>query len=365
RGFDGYAGSAVIKTYNSANDTWTGVSSLLAPFSPTVGGYMVFIRGDRSANAFNSPVTSTVLRTKGELTQGDQSTIIVPAKQFVAVGNPYAAPLDLRKIDQSENLFFYLWDPNLGTGSGYGAYQTLKKNSKGDYIAVPGGGSYSAKDNNLIQSGSAFFAYNKKGGYLTIAESSKADNNTNNIAFTPASVADQQQELTIRLYGIDATGNAILQDGVMQDFDDTYSDSVDEMDARKSINTSENLSIKTGGELLSIESKHTITTNDTTFLNLTTLKVQNYRFEIDASNLSANGLQGFLEDAYLNTKTPLTMGGVTDYNFSIINTPAAYAADRFRIVFQPTHALAVTITSITAKQQGKDIAVAWKVDNQG
>ena len=91
---------------------------------------MVFIRGDRSANAFNSPVTPTVLRTKGTLYTGDQPTITVPAKQFIAVSNPYAAPLDLRKIDQSKNLFFYVWDPNLGSGSGYGAYQTLKKNGK-------------------------------------------------------------------------------------------------------------------------------------------------------------------------------------------------------------------------------------------
>ena len=107
-----------------------------------------------------------------------------------------------------------------------------------------------------------------------------------------------------------------------------------------------------------------MTANDTTFLNLTTVKVQNYRLEIDASSLSANGMQGFLEDNYLETKTPLNMSGITDYNFAMVNIPAAYAADRFRIVFQPTHALAVTITSVTAKQQGNNIAVAWKVDNQ-
>ncbi len=364
KGFDAASGSPSIKTYNSATNTWTGVNSLLAPFSATAGGYLVFIRGDRSANSVTSPVTPTVLRTKGQLYTGDQPTITVTPKQFIAVSNPYAAPLDLRKIDQSKNLFYYVWDPNLGSGSGYGAYQTLKKNGKGNYIAVPGGGSYSAKNNNLIQSGSAFFVYNKKGGYLTITEDSKADNTTDIVAFTPATATDQQPELTVQLYGIDASGNATLQDGVLQDFDDTYSDSVDEMDAQKPVNLSENLSIRTQGQLLAVESKHSMTTNDTTFLNLTTVKVQNYRFEIDASNLSANGMQGFLEDSYLGTKTPLNMSGVTDYNFAMVNIPGAYAADRFRIVFQPTHALAVTITSLTASQKGKNIAVEWKVDNQ-
>jgi SprB repeat len=363
RGFDAYASSPVIKTYNSANDTWVGVPSLLTSFSGTVGGYMVFIRGDRTANAFTSPVTSTVLRTKGKLTQGDQATITVPAKEFVAVGNPYAAPLDLRKVDQPKNLFFYVWDPNLGNS--YGAYQTLKKNGKGNYVAVPGGGSYSAKDNNLIQSGSAFLVYNKKGATLTISESSKADDNTDKVAFTPAGIENLEQELTIRLYSIDASGNPTIADGVMQDFDDQYSDSVDEMDAKKSVNTSENLAIKTGRELLSIESKHTLTANDTTFLNLTTVKIQNYRFEIDASELSSKGIRGYLEDSYLKIRAPLDMRGVTNYDFSIVNTPAAFVTDRFRIVFQPSLILPVTIASITASQKGKNVAVEWKVDNQG
>ena len=352
----------VIKTYNSANDTWVGVNSLLTPFSNTVGGYMVFIRGDRSANLYNSPVTSTVLRTKGELYQGSQATITVTPKQFIPVSNPYAAPLDLRKIDQSQNLFFYVWDPNLG--SNYGGYQTLVKTRSGNYIAIPGGGSYSATDNNLIQSGSAFFVFNNNGGKLTISENSKADINTTKVAFTPATVQDQQQELAIHLYSLDASGNTTVADGVMQDFDTSYSNNVDGMDAKKSVNTSENLSIKSNGQLLAFESKQTITANDTTFLNLANVKVQKYRFEISASNLTGNGMQGFLEDNYLKTRTPLDMSGVTDYDFAMVNIAGAYAPDRFRIVFAPTLVLPVHITSITANQKGKDIAVEWKTEDQ-
>jgi len=362
RGFDGYAAAPVIKTYNSANDTWVGVNSLLTPFSNTVGGYMVFIRGDRSANVYNSPVTSTVLRTKGELYQGSQAAITVTPKQFIPVSNPYAAPLDLRKIDQSQNLFFYVWDPNLG--SNYGGYQTLVKNASGNYIAVPGGGSYSATDNNLIQSGSAFFVFNNNGGNLTISENSKADINTTRVAFTPATVQDQQQELAVHLYSLDAAGNATIADGVLQDFDNTYSNNVDGMDAKKSVNTSENLSIKQNGQLLAFESKQTITADDTTFLNLANVKVQKYRFEISASNLASNGMQGFLEDNYLKTKTPLDMSGVTDYDFAMVNIAGAYAPDRFRIVFAPALILPVHITSITANQKGKDIAVEWKTEDQ-
>jgi hypothetical protein len=362
KGFDAYVASPVVKTYNSANDTWTGISSTLVPFSSTAGGYMVFIRGDRTSNAYNSPVTSTILRTKGQLYVGDQQTITVPAKKFIAISNPYAAPLDLRKVDMSSNLFIYVWDPNLGNS--YGGYQTLLKNASGNYIAIPGGGSYSHTDNNLIQSGSAFFAFNNNGGNLTIKESSKADVNTDKVAFTPAPALDKARELSVLLYGVDANNNTLMADGILQNFDDSYSNDIDELDAKKSANSTENLSVKEGNQLLVVERKHTMTQNDTTFLNLTGVKLQSYRFEITASNLSADGMQGFIEDNYLHTKTPLNMEGITTYDFTIVNIPAAYATDRFRIEFEPLHALPVTVTSVKANQKGKDISVEWQVENE-
>ena len=173
KGFDLYTSTPSLKTYNSANDSWVGVSSALIPFSPSVGGYMVFIRGDRTSNSFYSPVTPTVLRTKGELYIGDQPTVTLTPKRFISVNNPFAAPLDLRKVNMSGDHFFYVWDPNLG--SSYGGYQTLVKNAAGNYIAIPGGGSYSNVGNNLIQSGLAFFAYNNNGGSFTIKESTKSN----------------------------------------------------------------------------------------------------------------------------------------------------------------------------------------------
>ncbi len=364
RGFDAYSAAPVIKTYNPANNTWVGVSSLLAPFSNSAGGYMVFIRGDRSANAVNSPVSSTVLRTKGELNQGDQSKITVAAKQFIPVSNPYAAPLDPRNIDQSGNLFFYIWDPNMSGTNGYGGYQTLVKNAAGNYIAVPGGGSYSSTGNNLIQSGSAFFAYNITGGSLTIKESAKANTNTNIVAFTPASIQNQTQELDVHLYAVDATGNTTMADGVMQQFDDSYSNNIDTYDAVKSANSSETLSILTQGQSLVVERKHTISSDDTTFLKLTGVRYINYRFTIDAANLNTNGMQGYIVDNYTKTRTPLNMNGSTDYDFSVNGNAASYAANRFMIVFEPDFALPVTVTSVTAREKNNNVEVDWHVENQ-
>ena len=53
---------------------------------------------------------------------------------------------------------------------------------------------------------------------------------------------------------------------------------IDGMDAKKSVNTSENLSVKSNGQLLAVERKQTMIANDTTFLNFTGMKAQAYPF---------------------------------------------------------------------------------------
>ena len=75
-------------------------------------------------------------------------------------------------------------------------------------------------------------------------------------------------------------------------------------------------------------------------------------------------MQGFITDKYLNKKTALNMEGTTVYNFTIINVPGSYAADRFYIEFQTLNLLPVTFTSVKASQKSKDISVDWKVENQ-
>ena len=68
---------------------------------------------------------------------------------------------------------------------------------------------------------------------------------------------------------------------------------------RKFLNSSENLSIVSHGNNLIIERRQALGQQDTVFYSLTGVKVQKYRFEFIANNLSANGLEGFVEDTYL------------------------------------------------------------------
>ena len=153
-------------------------------------------------------------------------------------------------------------------------------------------------------------------------------------------------------------------DGLLINYDDSYSNSVDDMDAIKSTNTSENLSIKTANTLLVIERRHSIVQKDTIFLNLANTKVQKYRFEFTADQLGRQGLTGFLEDNYLHTSTPLNLNGSTVVNFTIENMPGSYAPDRFRIVFRPALVLPLSFTSVKAYPKNKAIAVEWKVENE-
>ena len=123
-----------------------------------------------------------------------------------------------------------------------------------------------------------------------------------------APVDERKAQLRANVYGANASGT-YLADGALIQYNNTYTNSIDGMDARKMTNGGENLAIKSSGKLLAIERRQPITRPDTIFLNLTGTRVQAYHFEFVAANLNATGLEGFVEDNYLHTKTALDLGG--------------------------------------------------------
>ncbi len=365
-GFDMFsAGGPSMKTYNDASGDWTGIDNTNTRVIKTTGGYMTFIRGDRTANAFNSIPTETVLRTTGELYTGDQAPIIVntSAGIYASIGNPYASALDMRLIHKTGlKDFFYVWDPNLGGSFGYGGYQTFSYNGT-DYEITPGMGSYGAAGSvsNYIPSGQAFLVQaTAGGGSLSFTEEAKAG------GIPPASImsGSTQPQLRTSLYGVRTDNSVYMIDGVLNNYGDSYSNNVDDMDATKSTNNSENLSIKTANTLLVVERRNNIEANDTIFLHLSNMKMQQYRFEITADHLNQPTLTGFLEDSYLHTSTALNLVGNAIINFNITNIPASYAPGRFRIVLSQMAPLPVRFTSIKAFRQDKHIQVEWKVANE-
>ena len=359
-GFDVFsAGGPSMKSYNPFANNYTGITTTLIAFDASLGGYMTFVRGNRTAITFGSPVSSTVLRTTGSLFTGNQPDINVVSGKIIPVNNPFASALDVRKISTSFNVFYYVWDPNRGGAFGLGAFQTLSWNGT-DYDVVPGNsGSYGASS-NFIESGQAFFVSTLGADtLLKLNENAKSSATFAIPPFRPAIFLKQRLQTNLYVVKPDET---ILADGILNDFGN-YSNEVDGMDAKKLANFRENLSIKTGDKLLTIERKHTITSQDTIFLNLTGVQAQAYQFRFNADNIKT-GIEGFFEDNYLHTRTPINLQGSTTVNFTIVNIPGSYAADRFRIVFAPSVVLPVTFTSVKAYPQDKNINVEWKVENE-
>ena len=94
------------------------------------------------------------------------------------------------------------------------------------------------------------------------------------------------------------------------------------------------------------------------------LRVQSYKLQFVPEAISTLGLNAYLEDAFLNTSTQVSLVSNTDYTFVATAAAASRAANRFRIIFRPQPPLPVTIASIRAYAQANNIAVEWRVESQ-
>jgi Domain of unknown function (DUF3244) len=170
--------------------------------------------------------------------------------------------------------------------------------------------------------------------------------------------------LEINLHTKNTDGNEFLTDGVKLNFDNSFSNALDNMDVRKVNNTYDNLAIKSNVRNLIVERRKNLSSTDTIFLNLSNTRIAPYRFEIDPSVLnSSTGLEAILEDKFLQTATPVSLSAVTNVAFDITSNVASKAADRFRIVFK--QAPTVSFTTIAATRNAdKTITVNWGVHNE-
>lgn len=360
-GFDSYsAGGPSVKSFNPATNAWVDIGSTNMRFPATPTGYMTFVRGDRPSSTV---AVATVLRTQGNLYTGDQPPVTVNPLAFTAIGNPYASAIDMRSISKTGvKEFFYVWDPNLSGSFGLGAYQTFSSSGV-NYVVTPGGGSYGASGsvNNFIQSGQAFFVQgNVSGGSLTFNENAKASGSM------IVSLYENQpgRQLRANLYGVNSDNSTYMADGIFINYDENYTNAVNDMDALKASNGNENFSIKTAGKWLSVERRKAIVSKDTIFLDQMRMRAQNYRFEFVTAKLDEPGMVALLEDNYLKTATPVNLYGTTIVNFSVTSVAASYAANRFRIVFTPALVVPLTITSVKGTQKRTGIQVEWVVENE-
>ena len=371
-GFDAASPGATIKWWDNSTNTYIPITDPTAYDIRSHSAYMTFVRGDRSATgsgAGASVLTSTVLRTKGDLVQGTTAPVSVTSGiKYTPIGNPYASAIDLTKLSYSTSgvINIAVWDPQLGSYYTLGAFQTLTSNGPGQPFTIsPGGGSYSSvpfAQVNSIESGQGFLMQGTGTvRTLSFVETAKTTGNTNYPFFNPG----QEQRLQAQ-FGIKAAnGTVSLLDGAQVRFNTTFNTAADPDDARKMINTSENISVKRGSELMSVEFRNLPDENDTVQLNMTGLRAATYQWKLNLSNMDQPGRTAFLVDRYLNTETALNLTGSTTYDFPVVNIAGSYAVDRFLVVFRPAAVVPVTLTSISAiRLADKTVIVKWHSENE-
>ena len=359
--FDAQTPGNSMLSYNIGTDNWSGVANTNSTNIVTDGGYMLFIRGDRSATNVNATITPTTLKTTGALKMGTytSSAINIGSGQFKDVGNPYPSAVNFNSLTKSGGTVnaFTVWDPKLLGVNNVGGYVTFS--STNSWLPSVPGGSYANVLNQTIESGQAFLVQaTGSAGTVQFTEASKTTNA--NVPFTPVALVEK---ISSTIFAIPGDASSVI-DGNAVVYDNLYANAVDIDDVVKPANFSTGFGMIREGKNLVIEGRQLIGLTDTVYYNLTNLQQRTYQIKLVTENLNHPGLLGKLVDNYLVTETPVDLNGTTMADFTVTADPASAAADRFKIVIYTPGPLPVTFTSIKAVQQANDIAVEWKVENQ-
>lgn len=353
-GFDLNNAFPSVKKYAQATNSWVTIPGTNGPIAST-DGYMAFVRGDRGSNTFGA-MSRTTLRMSGPIKTGNVGPIstAIPSG-FICVGNPYPSAIDFTTTTRNglQNTY-YLWDPKLGT---YGGYQTF---SFPGYTATPGLGSY-VNGNKFIESGQAFFVVATAAGGphdISFSESNKVAG-----SYPTQRLDGQEKQLSTRLYAASAS-NTNLIDGTLAEFDASFSNVIDDLDAPKLTNFGENIGILTAGKSISVERRGEIINTDTIFYQLGQLRQQGYQLEFSAKNLANQGLTAWLVDNYLHSNRMIDLNVVSIIDFDVNPDAGSAASNRFMLVFRQLAPVPVTFTNIAAWRLEKDIMVKWKVENE-
>ncbi len=352
-----------IKVYQ--NNAWivplSTYSNLIT--TSTNNAYTLFVRGDRSVCLTNVyPADVTVLRPRGILNQQGSSTYTVNfsgahAGDFIFIGNPYAAPLDIRpavKLNNSgiEVDKFWVWDPTLGGALGVGGYVAFSNGVQVPYNLIDTT-NYAA--NTVIQSGESFMVQvnssNSTGmGSVTFKENDKSSverttgvfgwlaspKQSSQSSFTQPSPKQRNPHTPPALYVNMLDQNNVIMDGVGVAFGNKYSPYIDSIDAQKKWNEEiENMAIVKHDTTLAIDFRPVAKASDTVFIRVY-LRQHPYTLQVFTRGVRKDlPAEGWLVDKYLGTQTQLDIYHVNLYTFTPNSDTNSYR-NRFMLVFNRT-----------------------------
>ncbi|HPH91583.1 MAG TPA: hypothetical protein PLZ68_12215 [Ferruginibacter sp.] len=330
-------------------------------------GYFVFIRGDRSAGQFGAgaPSTSTIIRSKGTLFQGDQAAVNLAAGQYALVRNPFASRIDVRNIVRTGGVVaaFQVWDPKLTGAFGGGAFQTFtRNNTTGNYEISPGGGSYGINGSvqNYIESGAAFYVQaNGSAGTVHVTEACKTAGSLVS-SFRPVSPLTAPARILFNVYANNPSSTDMV-DGGFIDFDEAYSNEVDVFDVRKNQNFNENIALERNNTELVVERRQPVTNADTILFKMYNLRRINYTIQIDATGFDTLLNTAVLKDSYTGAETELSLSSVSTYTFTVNTDAASASTSRFKILMRRAGVVPVTFITAKATATIRKTTVQWKV----
>lgn len=349
-GFDATAsGSPSLYTFDDSTQSWNVVNNTNQNIVEAGKAYRLMVRGDRSINVTSNAAvpTNTVIRTKGNLAQGDlQFSGDAPNAGFIFLGNPYQAIVDMEEVLANSNnvngQFVYLWDPTINER---GAFVTVDANLN----ANSNSGSTATK---YLQPGQAVFIKKVGGGNnpatINFTENNKLNSNVTQNVYRPQ--LSHTASIKVNMLREDSQSNLSNSiDGVIINFNSNFENTVDAGDAAKLFNLDENLAVKNGNDLLSIENKKLPLAGDELQLANYTYRGKDYQFKIDVSEL--NTVTASIYDSYLNTYTPLQNNEVNWVSFSVDqDITASIDPNRFKIVFDESN-LDTTTDHLTSNLQ--------------
>jgi hypothetical protein len=339
--------------------------------------YRIQIRGDRSYAMFASPLpaqSATTLRTTGTLYTGPKlESLNTTAGGFSMIGNPYQATVDMYAAGITKtNItdYYYIWDPRMATKGAYVAYST-----------ATGSNNIASAVNQYLQPGQAVFVQTAAAGAASIefGESAKSVASNQSLVFSrfkgnagvefgsePNAPQTTYTSLSTTLYYTDSLAKgAMPMDGMKVLFDNTFSNVVDQVDAKKMYNLDETMSVLRDGTNLSIELMNKPDSTTVIPLNITQYRTQKYTFRMKWTNPYVgvnNKVTAYLKDKYTGSQYEINNVLTTDIPYTIDTSIAASKSPtRFDIIFKPTALVVLPIAEIalTAAVQQNGIKLQW------
>uniref|UniRef100_UPI00404ABE10 virginiamycin B lyase family protein n=1 Tax=Flavobacterium sp. TaxID=239 RepID=UPI00404ABE10 len=326
----------------SGGSAWSSIANTNTNTILAGQAIRLLVRGDRNTDLSSNTATPspTILRTKGAMHVGDFNPIVSEfGGNFNFIGNPFQAAINVSALNFGGDInsnFIYVWDAQLAAN---GAYVTVD-NSDGSNAA-------GSSANQFVQPGQGFFIRNNltvtNVPSITIQEISKSVNQEQLATFN----MDDIGRLNLKLWSTNGEEEQLV-DATGMRFHESYNPAVDDADAGKLGNISENLAVVNGNKILSIDKRPYPATGTEIPLFTGNYKTTDYVFKIEFTNWMEN-VNIYLIDNYLDTIT--FINEANPYSFTVDSSVSASTTVlRFALLFEE-----ITLNNDTITQSGFDI----------